>query len=357
MKEDYGVEINHVLEEHFASKPRAVQQPVAIPIIHDHHDENNDDSAVAIANDSHPIVQQRTQSRLKKLAVTAAAFVVLAICLGVGLGSVKNGHTMKSSALALQESSGVGPSVIGGTQLDRNVWQQSRRYLIDIRRLNGDGTIGHQCGATLVSRRVILSAARECRNTFFAALFSTQTYFLYIIPCMSFTCSQDCFTQRDNSNFDPNVAIDVNRYAQSDDERNGVLTIPLCTNEFGIGCNGGQAFVVRHPNWNPETLVNDVALIFLPENLQITFIRPVVLNQNPNVPANRQNLEAFGWGSTTFPPIQTNPIFPQTGILQHVTNQNCQVFFAPTVITQEMLCADNDGIVSVGPGDSGMFCC
>ena len=52
----------------------------------------------------------------------------------------------------------VNPSVIGGTVLDRDDWEQSRRYLVDIK---GDDNGFHTCGATKVSDRVVLTAARE----------------------------------------------------------------------------------------------------------------------------------------------------------------------------------------------------
>ena len=58
----------------------------------------------------------------------------------------------------ITDDDGVDPSVIGGTILDRNVWKQSRRYLVDLHYGNPSG---HGCGGTKVSSQVVLTAARE----------------------------------------------------------------------------------------------------------------------------------------------------------------------------------------------------
>ena len=166
MKGENGIEINHVLEEHFASNTRPPVQHVAP---HKGDDRRADDAAaVATITNGRRLTDDLVgahmmQPRMKKLGVIALVFVVLAtICLGIGLGSMKNGPTTRSSALALQGGDGVGPSVVGGTQLDRDVWQQSRRYLVSIRNISRDGSVVyHICGATLISRRVLLTAARE----------------------------------------------------------------------------------------------------------------------------------------------------------------------------------------------------
>ena len=56
------------------------------------------------------------------------------------------------------EDDGVNPSVIGGETLDKDTWQQSRRYLVDIK-ADADGF--HTCGATKIADRIVLTAARE----------------------------------------------------------------------------------------------------------------------------------------------------------------------------------------------------
>ena len=169
MEGENGIEISQVLEEHFASNPRPPIQHVAP---HKGDDRRADDAAAVatIANGRNLTDDlagaHMMQPRMKKLGVIALVFVVLAaICLGIGLGAMKNGPTTRSSALALQGGDGVGPSIIGGTQLDRDVWQQSHRYLVDIKDIDpDDGSIYHTCGATLISRHVVLTAAREWKK-------------------------------------------------------------------------------------------------------------------------------------------------------------------------------------------------
>jgi hypothetical protein len=178
--------------------------------------------------------------------------------------------------------------------------------------------------------------------------------------------------------FDPSDEIAFNRYDQRLDA--GVRTIALCQTEFGDGCDTDDlAYVWRHPDWNFNTAENDVALIFLPAAQRISpkFIRPVKLNRNPNVPADGQDLEAFGWGATCLAPFPPDPIvapatdaptptpeciddtYPneiQTGNLRYLTNQVCSTL--PEIegpITPDMMCAktNSDRGVSIAFGDSG----
>ena len=64
----------------------------------------------------------------------------------------------------MQEDDSVNPFIVNGADLDRTVWETSRRYLVSIRRSNDVGTDGHSCGATTISSRVVLTAARESMN-------------------------------------------------------------------------------------------------------------------------------------------------------------------------------------------------
>lgn len=68
--------------------------------------------------------------------------------------------------------------IIGGSELDKNVWETSRRYLVALAFSDEEPTptsTPHSCTATLISRRVVLTAARELeelRRCFFSNLFS-----------------------------------------------------------------------------------------------------------------------------------------------------------------------------------------
>ncbi len=157
-----GIEINDVLKKGFAGEADPVH-PVA-PLEGDVRYGGDDDaSAGSFANERGRPADGTTgargmKPRTKKVAVTASVFVFfLAVCIGIGIrSSNKTAPTATSSALALEGTDSVFPEVIGGVTLDPRVWQDFRRYLVDIRK-NG----GHTCGATLISRRVVLTAARE----------------------------------------------------------------------------------------------------------------------------------------------------------------------------------------------------
>ena len=110
---------------------------------------------------------------------------------------------------------------------------------------------------------------------------------------------------------------------------------------------------MRHRDWNATTFQNDIALIFLQEDLpEDRQIPNVALNCDPNVPVADQELEVFGWGHTSFPG-GTASIEIRTGKLIALTNADCDEKMAPdTDITDDMLCAKKEGI-SAAPGDSG----
>jgi hypothetical protein len=69
------------------------------------------------------------------------------------------------------------------------------------------------------------------------------------------------------------------------------------------------------------TIVNDVALVFLPR--EITYVPRVELNRDANFPAVGQNLEVFGWGLTSFEPTIEFPNIIQTLTVQALTNEAC----------------------------------
>jgi hypothetical protein len=151
--------------------------------------------------------------------------------------------------------------------------------------------------------------------------------------------------------FAPSSSVDFNRYFRNTDV--GVTTIRLCQTENNSCRDTSLAYVVRHPRYDGE--VNngdDIALIILPQGLQITpSITPVMLNRNRNVPAAGQMVEAFGWGLTSNSPddVNRNPNEIQTGQLQYFINANDNddtIMYARTTVP------GTNG-VAVGRGDSG----
>ena len=159
-----GIEINDVLKKGFTGKADPVH-PVA-PCKGDiRYGGDNDESAGSFANErgrpeDGTAGARGMKPRTKKVAVTASVFVFfLAVCIGIGIrSSNKNGPTASVNALSLQGSDGIAPTVIGGTPLDQGVWQEFRRYLVETR-----WNDLHICGGTLISSRVVLTAARKLK--------------------------------------------------------------------------------------------------------------------------------------------------------------------------------------------------
>ncbi len=99
---------------------------------------------------------------ISKKYVTAGVAVVAVVAVAIALVySQKKKSTY--NALASSAADGVN-RVIGGAPLDPTVWDVSRRYLVDIKVLNRAGALKHNCGASLISRRVVLTAAREFKS-------------------------------------------------------------------------------------------------------------------------------------------------------------------------------------------------
>ncbi|KAL3810720.1 hypothetical protein ACHAXA_008493 [Cyclostephanos tholiformis] len=180
------------------------------------------------------------------IAVATVAIAAIAIAL-VYSQKKKSAY----NALAASAAEGFTPRIIGGSVLDQGVWAESRRYLVGIKFIfEEDGAFRnlHNCGATLVSPQVVLTAAH-------------------------------CFTNLTTGSFMPGGnAIEYNRYSMDDDE--GVGIIPLCLFEDKISCDESLAYVIRHPDYDFNTNENDVTLIILPDDQQVTTITPVTLNRD-----------------------------------------------------------------------------
>ena len=146
-----------------------------------------------------------------------------------------------------------------------------------------------------------------------------------------FLSSLDCFTN-DNGVFGARESIQFNRYAQNDNDE--VITIGLCENELQTGWDG-LAYVMHDPDFTRVTSENGIALIIVPteREQEIENIPRVVLNCDPNIPADGQDLELVGWGLTSNAPNPADAIKIQTATL------NTRFQGTPT-ITNDMICAN-----------------
>ena len=79
--------------------------------------------------------------------------------------------------------------IIGGTELDESVWDTSRRYLVALAQAEyvaqpSTSPSPHICTATMISRRVVLSAAREFQAAYFLACPTCMVASCYLSrPC------------------------------------------------------------------------------------------------------------------------------------------------------------------------------
>jgi hypothetical protein len=146
-----------------------------------------------------------------------------------------------------------------------------------------------------------------------------------------------------------NKAIMMNFYSY--DNLDGSVKIQLCPNQGGGGdCLANSAYAVRHPQY--KSLLNDFALIFLPEDTStLDGISPVMLNSDKDVPMDGEDLEVFGWGRTSTNQTIAPPRVPNTVKLNYIPNENCKKKFN---IDDSVLCANGDGTTSIYKGDSGV---
>ncbi len=134
----------------------------------------------------------------------------------------------------------------------------------------------------------------------------------------------------------------------------------LSSFDNGIPNGGGivqaSSYVV-HPDFNPTTAENDIALWFLPfplgEDKNFKF---ATLNEDPSVPAVDEELFVSGWGDTVDGVYSPSPILLGTNV-DYVTNEQCQSDYdakenPPNAITDDMMCAARYG-TDACQGDSG----
>ncbi|GAA6080705.1 chymotrypsin A-like [Tachysurus ichikawai] len=108
---------------------------------------------------------------------------------------------------------------------------------------------------------------------------------------------------------------------------------------------------IRHPNYNPFTINNDVALIKLASPAQLnTRVSPVCLAETSDNFQGGMKCVTSGWGLTRYNAANT-PALLQQAALPLLTNTDCQRYWG-NKITDLMVCAGASGASSC-MGDSG----
>ncbi|KAI8432350.1 hypothetical protein MSG28_004761 [Choristoneura fumiferana] len=135
------------------------------------------------------------------------------------------------------------------------------------------------------------------------------------------------------------------------------FTIALGTNMlFYGGTRIATSQVVLHPQWNTATLANDVAVIYLPQNVWYSnTIQPIAL------PSSSQLWETFvgewavaaGYGKTNDAQtgVSTNSVISHVNI-QVISVAQCQAVFGSWALASN-ICTNGAGGVGICSGDSG----
>jgi len=191
-------------------------------------------------------------------------------------------------------------AIVGGVEIQ----PLSRPYLVA---LNGNLS----CGASLISPHAVMTAAH----------------------CLF-----------DDNNWAPPEGVVFNRHNVTDPS--GEINVTL-TNTSRIGGD-----VVYHPNYTRTADGFDVAIIFLPR--EMNEIAPITLNLDPKVPGAQDDpLEVAGWGDVAFG--GDSSVVPLSVNLKYVTNRACTnppYKWQASQIKANMMCAFASGKAAC-EGDSG----
>ena len=132
----------------------------------------------------------------------------------------------------------------------------------------------------------------------------------------------------------------------------------LSSFDNGIPYGGGIVQVnsqVDHPDYNSTTYENDISLWFLSFPIgEDEHFKFATLNEDPNVPADGEELFMSGWGNTSpYPGDQRSPILLGTNV-DYITNEQCIFLSKFPFNTDGMMCAvAGNGITGPCIGDSG----
>jgi secreted trypsin-like serine protease len=132
------------------------------------------------------------------------------------------------------------------------------------------------------------------------------------------------------------------------------------THDLSLGSEPHRVVVATdesylHPDWNPSTIANDIALIKLPERIEFTdeFIRPSCLPAYSDAGSSLVNdvVTATGWGKLSDDSFTKSDRLNFVKDLPVIANDNCNEYYG--IITDGHICIDSTGGHGVCNGDSG----
>ncbi|XP_061703856.1 collagenase-like [Cydia pomonella] len=113
--------------------------------------------------------------------------------------------------------------------------------------------------------------------------------------------------------------------------------------------------IAPHPHYNARTLANDVAILYLPTNIQFSHaIQPVVLPTGPWRNFDLHNIWAYASGYGRYSDV-TNPTINtmvRNVFLRIITNEECSRVYGD-IVTESNVCTCGQGGVGICRGDSG----
>lgn len=134
-------------------------------------------------------------------------------------------------------------------------------------------------------------------------------------------------------------------------------TIEVVAHLFDLKNDPGQTVaikrIIRHPNYNTNTLDNDIALLQLQEPVSNTQVLPLIVGTDP---LDHITSTIIGWGALS-ESDSNKGIYPELmyeTTVPIVTNSACRRSYGSESITKNMLCAGlNKGGKDTCQGDSG----
>ncbi|KAJ0182517.1 hypothetical protein K1T71_001886 [Dendrolimus kikuchii] len=122
--------------------------------------------------------------------------------------------------------------------------------------------------------------------------------------------------------------------------------------------NGGLRIktsnVVVHPEWDPDTLLNDISIIYLPTTIQFTAkIRPVALPRVVDLPKTFTGYRAVivGFGRTSDWDLSVRRRRVSRVHVKVITNKMCSIYYEH--VPRSQICTSGHGRVGICNGDSG----